>query len=151
MADDWQAVCGHCGTFDSFAWQTPPRAGAGLAADETVARLETGGAGQAQAEVEDAEATDVTGKPAARAAGLAGVGWSSRASGNPTQRVYPAAPAFDGYATRTPESGFQVKRPLRRRPLPSGETFARLWRYPSVVLRHADLRSAAQQEAEICI
>ena len=66
MADDWQAVCGHCGTFDSFAWQTPPRAGAGLAADETLARLETGTNGQA--DVEDAEATDVTGKPAPRQA-----------------------------------------------------------------------------------
>jgi hypothetical protein len=66
MADDWQAVCGHCGTFDSFAWQTPPRAGAGLAADETLARLETGAEGGP--DVEDAEATEVTGKPAPRQA-----------------------------------------------------------------------------------
>jgi len=66
MADDWQAVCGHCGTFDGFAWQTPPRAGATLAADETLARLETGA--QGQGDVEDAEATDVPGKPAARQA-----------------------------------------------------------------------------------
>jgi HemY protein len=66
MADDWQAVCGHCGTFDGFAWQTPPRAGAGLAADETLARLETGSDGQA--DIEDAEATDVTAKPAPRQA-----------------------------------------------------------------------------------
>ena len=66
MADDWQAVCGHCGTFDSFAWQTPARAGAGLAADETLARLET--ASDGPADVEDAEATDVTGKPAPRQA-----------------------------------------------------------------------------------
>lgn len=66
MADDWQAVCGHCGTFDSFAWQTPARAGAGLGADETLARLETGTNGQP--DVEDAEATDVTGKPAPRQA-----------------------------------------------------------------------------------
>jgi HemY protein len=66
MADDWQAVCGHCGTFDSFAWQTPPRATSGGTPDETVARLETGADGQA--DVEDAEATEVSGKPAPRQA-----------------------------------------------------------------------------------
>jgi HemY protein len=53
LAREWQAVCGHCGTFDGFAWQTPPRATT-LGADETLARLETGADGGGPV-VEDAE------------------------------------------------------------------------------------------------
>jgi HemY protein len=65
VARSWSALCGHCGGFDTFVWQAPPRPGAEAAADETVARLETAGAnGGGQVQTAEAAAVEAQAGPA---------------------------------------------------------------------------------------
>lgn len=66
LADDWFAICGNCGSFDSFSWKQPPRATMSteplvLAAAERGRALQAPSRRQAEEngeEVEDAETVD---------------------------------------------------------------------------------------------
>ncbi len=64
VAAEWHARCDHCNSFDSFAWQTPPRILDELGAPATHARLESG-SGTADGNLPATiEATDADAGPA---------------------------------------------------------------------------------------